>query len=164
MKIKTLIIALLFSYSGFSQDSLSTDTSKNNILYIQTHGFFVNDPIENYKPITNDSILLKNPMKEMFIENNVMNLNHDSNSLIVLSLIDSDSSIINNWDEFTQKFTDRTYLILVTSYLDKSKLDFQASFNEQRNKGFSIKESYNLSVRKYKKTYPNLLHYLNINE
>ncbi|MFN3402747.1 MAG: CHAT domain-containing protein [Cytophagaceae bacterium] len=97
----------LYSFSSYAQDA------NPKIIHINTHGTFVSDT-------TNSEVSENKNKTNMTISEGVLsaeehiNLKLDSTALIVLSLVESDTSKTRNWNNYI-KYKDKTYLIVITT-------------------------------------------------
>ncbi len=162
MKLHFFIAFLIFSVNGQAQDSLKADYSIKKMMNVPTHGYFAIDSIKYSNNSLDNIMIAQDPSIGILTNYEAGNLNTDSTTLKILSIVDRDSTICKNWNKFIEQFKDENYLILLTNTDDVSKQSFLNYYFEQRSQGFDIKKSYELTVNKFEKTHPSLRHLLNI--
>lgn len=120
----------------YSQDSIQNGTTEPRIFHISTSSNYDSDSAWNFD------------FKDV-------QLNGVKDSIFVMSIYDSDSSIVKNWDDFISTYSDRNCLIVVSTQNDSCKKDFISLFYRQILEK-SILESYEFCVDTFSSTCPNL--------
>jgi len=94
-------------------------------------------------------------------ESDFSKLDIDTNFLVVLSLVDIDSSITKNWEYYKEQNKYKNCLLVVSTKDSPSKVNFTSYFHEKRAEGFNIITSYMLTVNEFHDKCPDLLYHLN---
>lgn len=135
IKLTILLILTICSHCYSQDDSVQNSTTEPRIFHISASSNYDSDSANfDYKTVQ---------------------LNGAKDSILVMSIYDSDSSIVKNWDDFISTYSDRNCLIVVSTKNDGCKKDFISLFYRQILEK-SLLESYEFCIDTFSSTCPNL--------